>query len=136
MAPSSLAFHSTRLQIKRLPIGSWFLERKMLGGRSPHWEEASSQGAAHGSKLDAIASSKGKGCQKRTHPIVQKASLRLQLSLEKRLPARQLCPSLWGAEPLPTVFTTSKGHQDALSTAWTSALFFLHQSLYVTTAQK
>lgn len=36
----------------------------MLGGRSPHWEEASSQGVAHGGKLDAIAPSKGRGCQK------------------------------------------------------------------------
>lgn len=61
MAPSSLAFHGTRLQIKR-PVGS--LNGEMPDGRSPCGKGASCQGAAHGGKLDAIASLKGRGCQK------------------------------------------------------------------------
>lgn len=98
----------------------------MLGGRSPHWEEASSQGVVTVASWMLLLLQKAEAARSGTRLIARKASLGLHLSLQKRLPATQLCPSLWGAEPLPTLFTTSKRCQGALSTAWTLApSFFL-----------
>lgn len=107
MAPSSLAFHGTRLQIKR-PVGS--LNGEMLDGRSPCGEGASFQGAAHGGKLDAIAPSKGRGCQKQDPvPLAQHGKLACaRTCLWSRGSQPGSCAHHSGQRGPSPVFTTSQ----------------------------
>lgn len=93
------------------PLVSPDTEARAVPGRSPRWEGAVPQRAAHGGKLEASAASRRqrlpKGRDGPPESLPCGVSLCLQLSPEERLLARQLCKRS-GQQPLPwTVYPLS-----------------------------